>query len=118
MLFEKEFLDLLKSAKEKMNPKKSVVDSFTSPLSKEFATAAAESKSVGKGTVKTVDVSGAIPSAPPLAPVSRSMAGIVTSTQPRQSATEARNDQLWVDKYKPSQMEHMIGSNEIISKLS
>ncbi len=114
MLSEQDFINLLKTAKEKTKRKTSDVDSFTSPLSKEFNSAAAESKSIGKSTVKSVEINKSAP----LAPVSRSMSGIVVSSQTRQPTQAASNDQLWVDKYKPTQMEHMIGSNEIVSKLT
>ena len=122
IITEDEFLDLL-------NRKKASLPSYASPEGRSAAGSSNISSShnnnnnfaraAGKSTVKEEGIA----IAPGPLSVSRTVSGL-TATNKLPTAPWAEkhaaliDDQLWVDKYKPSKIEDMIGSNELVSKLS
>ncbi len=112
IISEDEFLDLL-------NKKKASAPSYASPEGRSAANSNSIARSAaGKSTVK--EETRAVAPAP--TSVSRTVAGLASTKGPSEDWTKKHaalvDDQLWVDKYKPAKLDDMIGSNELVSKLS
>ena len=51
-------------------------------------------------------------------PVTRKMEGMQGTAAPKAVSRDAMEDQLWVDKYKPSSLNDVIGSSDTVKKLT